>query len=126
VFSGFKYRVAKNLVLLEMERDGLLDAETRKRMSEIMFSAANRQFGRQAISTKVAKDKYSAAALVFSRLAAFEMYKPSTSGVSHLLWAQAARRAMLHSGTSEEESLEIVEFLVQQQVHDNNLANPPW
>lgn len=121
MFSGFKYRMAKNLVLLEMERDGHVDADTRKMMSEIMAGAANSRFGRQLISTGVAQDKYSAAAVVFARLAAFEMHKPKNL-VSLPLWVQAARSAMKHAGASSEESINIVAALMEQQERDNNLA----
>lgn len=124
MFSGYKYRHAKNWVLIEMENSGQLDTHSRKLMAQIAGSPANVQFGRQLIASRVASNKYAAAAVVFARIVAFERATPK-NGIPSDIWRLAAVRSMRNAGAEHGEDEEVADYLIEQQTRDNSLVAPP-
>ena len=66
MFSGFKYRFAKNHVLLKMEHEEGLSRRLAAEMSSIAGNPDNSHFGRLLVSSGAARNKYAAAAAVFA------------------------------------------------------------
>ena len=90
--SEFDYRWAKDLVLWEMEQDGVLHRVKRLAMSAVCGSATNRALGSGLVRDEAAADGFAAAASVFGRLAvAPDGWSARAARPGE--WFEAARRA---------------------------------
>ena len=45
MFSGFKYRVAKNLAVMGIEQKGYIDAATSQLMRQTAYNDMNKEYG---------------------------------------------------------------------------------
>jgi hypothetical protein len=90
--SEFDYSWAKDLVLSEMEKDGVLHRAKRVGMSAVCASANMRAYGAGLLATRAVSDGFAAASAVFTRLAAAS--DPWSAGTARPNdWLEAARRA---------------------------------
>lgn len=103
MFSGFKFRTAKNLALMQMELRGIVTKEKLNEMRFIAGAGANAVLGKTLISTGAATSKHAAAAAVFARIADAAQRSP-TGNVSADDWRTATRFALINAGASEAES----------------------
>jgi hypothetical protein len=121
MFSAFKYRTAKNFVLMKLSQDGHLAGQTTDLMREIAGNPANLQYGLSMLKSGIAKDKYSAAAAVFARLACLYESSPR-NGLTDLEWRIALREAMRLAGASELEIPIVEESLIEMNKGTDNIT----
>lgn len=90
----FYYLWAKDVVLWEMEQDGVLHRVRRIAMGAVCSSATHRATGAGLVEAAGAEDGFRAAATVFERLAvAPDPWSAGTAQPDH--WREAARRARI-------------------------------
>ena len=95
MFSGFKYRLAKNKVLMSLEVKGVLSKGKSKLMRDIMYNDMNKELGIDCIKQNLT-NKYQCVAFVFARLqylyeknprndlSSYDWYYPTTVSYTHL------------------------------------------
>ena len=111
MFEGFKYRVAKNHVLLALEQKGLISSGEHEHMKTVSYNKNNKEYGIEALRSGACADKYSAAAAVFARLSIVADRAGSSTNLSSEQWDMACSEAMLNAGAEPYEVEDIVEGL---------------
>ena len=111
MFNKYLFRVAKNHVIMIAEKYGDISPEIAKEMAQISGNQMNIEYGVLLHKSKVATNRYAAAAAVFARLAAHSRLK-QRGAVSSRDWESATFHAMVKSGANIGEASEITDFLV--------------
>lgn len=114
MFEGFRFRMAKNTVILMMERESIVTKDIARQMSAIASNSVNVRFAKTILQSGVAFDKHSAAAVVFAGLAANARVHQK-GNITFDNWRVAASVAMLAAGAEKEEAWVLSKVLVDQQ-----------
>ena len=114
MFEGFRFRMAKNTVILTLERDGIVSKPIARQMAAIAGNGANFSFGKSLLKSGVAFTKYAAAAVVFARLAVYAREKQKGE-VTFDDWRLASGAAMSAAGLDKDEAWEVSQYLIDQQ-----------
>jgi hypothetical protein len=102
VFEGFKLRTALAVALSIMEQRGRISNGKRKEMEGVVWHRVNLDYGRALLKTGTARDKHSAAAAMFARLAVAAEENPTGATTTHD-WQAATMYAMMNAGATESE-----------------------
>lgn len=121
MFSGFKFRMAKNSALIQMEVRGRITKEKQREMSFVAGAEPNATFGKALIASGTALTSHAAAAAVFARIAAAAERNPSGQ-ITADDWALATRVALINAGASETESFMAAQELISMH---RNVAQAP-
>ena len=112
MFSGFKYRVAKNLAVMGIEQKGYIDAATSQLMRQTAYNDMNKEYGISLIKQGVVENKFAAAAAVFARLYLSTLQKSFDERISSDNWFEAGMEAMRLAGAADDECLLVFQELV--------------
>jgi len=112
MFEVFKITQAKNSILMELVLHKKLTKEAGDLMREIAGNPENIQYGVTALSTKMANCKYSAAAAMFAKIAAYFELHPINVLTSNE-WHAACFHGMVLAGASDEEAESTVMELIE-------------
>lgn len=113
MFENSKVIWAINFVTTDLETKGIVSKEQRILMMRIAKNDANLDYGVNALRSKVARDKYSAAAAIFARLSVRYYEEPLGDGITWKDWEFACQNALLASGASPSEAEENSKILIE-------------
>ena len=120
MFTGLRVLFAKNRVINELANEGIMTRRDAEHMIAVSGNVANYQYACSLLKARVASSKYSAVAAAFARIAAASLRTGSISplqlrgvGFNPLLWVDAACRALEIDGASSQESIKVVQGLME-------------